>query len=108
MVRTRLYSLAVCGLVSTLVVTFAAQLATTPTGYISGVVESSNGPEAGVWVIAETEELDTKLAKIVVTDHSGRFVLPDCCPVLAAGGLERSGSALQETVPPAVGGRHPR
>ena len=77
MVRTRLYSLAVCGLVSTLVVTFAAQLATTPTGYISGVVESSNGPEAGVWVIAETEELDTKLAKIVVTDHSGRFVLPE-------------------------------
>jgi hypothetical protein len=77
MVRTRLYSLVVCGLGSTLVVTFAAQLATTPTGYISGVVESSNGPEAGVWVIAETEELDTKLAKIVVTDHSGRFVLPE-------------------------------
>ena len=77
MVRTRLCSLAVCGLVSTLVFTSAAQLATTPTGYISGVVESSNGPEAGVWVIAETEELDTKLAKIVVTDHSGRFVLPE-------------------------------
>jgi len=77
MVRTRLYSLAMCGLVSTLVVTSAAQLATTPTGYISGVVESSNGPEAGVWVIAETDELDTKLAKIVVTDHSGRFVLPE-------------------------------
>ena len=46
-------------------------------GYISGVVESSAGPEAGVWVIAETEELETKFAKIVVTDDSGHFVLPE-------------------------------
>ena len=45
-------------------------------GYISGVVSSRNGPEAGVWVIAETEETDTKLVKIVVTDDDGRFVLP--------------------------------
>ena len=45
-------------------------------GYISGVVESSAGPEAGVWVIAETEELETKFAKVVVTDDNGRFVLP--------------------------------
>ena len=48
-----------------------------PEGYISGVVESSAGPEAGVWVIAETEELETKFAKIVVTDDSGHFVLPE-------------------------------
>ena len=45
-------------------------------GYISGVVESAAGPEAGVWVIAETDGLGTKLAKIVVTDDDGRFVLP--------------------------------
>ena len=45
-------------------------------GYISGVVESSNGPEGGVWVIAETEDLETKFAKIVVTADDGRFVLP--------------------------------
>ncbi len=45
-------------------------------GYISGVVESSNGPEGGVWVIAETEELETRFAKIVVTDDDGHFVLP--------------------------------
>ena len=45
-------------------------------GFISGVVESSNGPEGGVWVIAETEELETKFAKIVVTADDGRFVLP--------------------------------
>jgi hypothetical protein len=43
----------------------------------SGVVRSLNGPEAGVWVIAETTDLSTKYAKIVVTDESGRYVLPE-------------------------------
>jgi len=45
-------------------------------GYISGVVESTSGPEGAVWVIAETEELETKFVKIVVTADDGRFVLP--------------------------------
>jgi hypothetical protein len=45
-------------------------------GSIRGVVEGSEGPEAGVWVIAETGELDTHFIKIVVTDDDGRFVLP--------------------------------
>src|ERR1700722_8809993 len=44
---------------------------------IGGVVRGSSGPEAGVWVIAETTELPTKFAKIVVTDDQGRFVIPD-------------------------------
>ena len=44
---------------------------------IGGVVTSANGPEAGVWVIAETGDLPTKFAKIVVTDDQGRYVLPD-------------------------------
>src|SRR5436190_23913603 len=44
---------------------------------IGGAVTGVNGPEAGVWVIAETAELPTKYAKIVVTDDQGRFVLPD-------------------------------
>ena len=44
---------------------------------IGGVVRSSDGPEAGVWVIAETTDLPTKFAKIVVTDDLGRYVLPD-------------------------------
>ena len=44
---------------------------------IGGVVTSATGPEAGVWVIAETTELPTKFAKIVVTDDQGRYVLPD-------------------------------
>src|SRR5204863_4337574 len=44
---------------------------------IGGTVTSANGPEAGVWVIAETTELPTKFAKIVVTDDRGRYVLPE-------------------------------
>src|SRR5436190_3418190 len=43
---------------------------------IAGVVASSKGPEAGVWVIAETSDLPTKFVKIVVTDDQGRYVLP--------------------------------
>ena len=38
---------------------------------IGGVVTGPNGPEAGVWVIAETTELPTKFAKMVVTDDRG-------------------------------------
>jgi hypothetical protein len=44
---------------------------------IGGVVTSSKGPEAGVWVIAETTALPTRFARIVVTDDDGRYVLPD-------------------------------
>ena len=44
---------------------------------IGGVVMSRDGPEAGVWVIAETSERDTRFARIVVTDDQGRFVVPD-------------------------------
>src|SRR5438093_1821354 len=47
------------------------------TGYISGVVRSDKGPEAGVWVIAETKDLLTNFIKIVVTDDQGRFMLPE-------------------------------
>jgi hypothetical protein len=46
-------------------------------GRIAGTVESGAGPEAGVWVIAETTDLPTRLIKIVVTDDQGRFVLPE-------------------------------
>ena len=43
---------------------------------LGGVVTSAKGPEAGVWVIAETADLPTKFAKIVVTDDQGRYVIP--------------------------------
>ncbi len=44
---------------------------------LGGVVTSANGPEAGVWVVAETTDLPTKFAKMVVTDDRGRYVLPE-------------------------------
>ena len=44
---------------------------------LGGVVSGPKGPEAGVWVIAETTELPTKYAKMVVTDDQGRYVIPD-------------------------------
>src|SRR5712692_7087283 len=44
---------------------------------IGGVVTSTKGPEAGVWVIAETKDLPTGFRKIVVTDDQGRYVVPD-------------------------------
>ena len=44
---------------------------------IAGVVAGPNGPEAGVWVIAETADLATRFVKIVVTDDQGRYLLPD-------------------------------
>jgi len=44
---------------------------------IAGVVTSAAGPEAGVWVIAETDDLGTRFARIVVTDDDGRYLVPD-------------------------------
>ena len=44
---------------------------------ITGLVQGRGGPEAGVWVIAETDQLGTGFAKIAVTDDDGRFVLPE-------------------------------
>ena len=44
---------------------------------IGGVVRSASGPEAGVWVIAETRDLGVRYIKSVVTDDQGRYVIPD-------------------------------
>jgi hypothetical protein len=44
---------------------------------IGGVVTSAKGPEAGVWVIAETVDLPTRFSRSVVTDDQGRYVIPD-------------------------------
>jgi hypothetical protein len=47
---------------------------------IGGVVAGPKGPEAGVWVIAETRDLPVRYIKSVVTDDRGRFVVPDLPP----------------------------
>ena len=74
------FSLALVGLlvagVAVWTTTATARQAEMSDGVITGTVTSDSGPEAGVWVIAETEELETKFAKIVVTDDDGNFVLP--------------------------------
>jgi len=50
---------------------------TTPSDALTGVVTGPNGPEAGVWVIAETQDLPTKYVKIVVTNDDGRYAIPE-------------------------------
>ncbi|HWN50649.1 MAG TPA: carboxypeptidase regulatory-like domain-containing protein [Xanthobacteraceae bacterium] len=57
----------------------AQQAATVSIGAtdIGGVVSGPKGPEAGVWVIAETTDLPTKMNKTVVTDDQGRYLIPD-------------------------------
>jgi hypothetical protein len=47
---------------------------------IGGIVAGPKGPEAGVWVIAETRDLPVRYIKIVVTDDQGRYVVPDLPP----------------------------
>jgi hypothetical protein len=44
---------------------------------IGGIVRSPRGAEAGVWVIAETHDFQTRFAKIVVTDEAGRYLIPE-------------------------------
>src|SRR5882672_1206187 len=56
---------------------YAQQAVTIGATDIGGTVVGAAGPEAGVWVIAETTELPTKFARIVVTDDSGRYLIPD-------------------------------
>ena len=76
-VRVALLSLVLSGLIAALVADPSAQQASRPEGSISGVVQSSQGPEAGVWVIAETNDLPTQFVKIVVTNDDGRFLVPE-------------------------------
>ena len=71
----------IAGLVALLVVSggvLQAQRGAVPAeGYLTGVVQGPKGPEAGVWVIAETKDLPTNFIKIVVTDDQGRFMVPE-------------------------------
>src|SRR5687767_2325207 len=84
---TRLFNRAIAPLAITLLI--VASLVRTGSGQengaavaidnddIGGAVSGARGPEAGVWVIAETRDLPTKLVKIVVTDDQGRYLIPD-------------------------------
>src|SRR5262249_61228235 len=69
---------------------------------LGGVVTGPNGPEAGVWGIAETTDLPTRLAKMGVTDEAGRYVLP-ALPAAAhsawGGGLGLAGPPKGPTPP---------
>src|SRR5665213_4411414 len=56
---------------------YAQQAVTVGATDIGRTVVGASGPEAGVWVIAETTELPTRFARIVVTDDSGRYLIPD-------------------------------
>src|SRR5476651_2611762 len=56
---------------------YAQQAVTVGATDIGGTVVGASGPEAGVWVIAETTDLPTKFARIVVTDDQGRYLIPD-------------------------------
>lgn len=78
MIIPRLSALAVVGAIASAIAQNAQQPAVqVDADDIGGVVTGPRGPEAGVWVIAETTELPTKFARIVVTDDSGRYVVPD-------------------------------
>ena len=65
---------------------------------LRGVVRSPAGPEAGVWVIAETDDLDTLFRKIVVTGDDGRFLVPDL-PAAAAYRVWVRGYGLADSAP---------
>lgn len=67
------------------------------TGFISGQVMGPSGPEAGVWVIAETDEIGLGMTKIVVTDENGRFVVPELLDV--AYSVWARGYGLRDSTP---------
>ena len=80
---------ALAGLVLVAVLSSTAPVAQQPAVAVDaddlgGVVTGPKGPEAGVWVIAETTNLPTKFAKVVVTDE--RHVTVFCSVLRRHGG----------------------
>jgi len=75
--RRRIGLLAAVGVVSAALLWRAGPTASAGSDDITGIVRGANGAEAGVWVIAETNDLETKFRKIVVTNDAGRFLIPD-------------------------------
>lgn len=76
--RTLVAILLSSGLVAT--ICFGCTTPTPERSDITGVVTSSNGSEGGVWVIAETDDLQTRFVKSVVTNDDGRFLIPELPP----------------------------
>jgi hypothetical protein len=72
---------------------------------IGGTVTSAHGPEAGVWVIAETQNFETRFAKIVVTDEGGRYLIPDLPAAKYAVWVRGYGLADSSKVDAALGRR---
>ncbi len=77
MTRASLHAAILAALLAAAPMGARAQPVTVGAGEIGGVVSGPNGPEAGVWVIAETTDLPTRFAKVVVTDGQGRYLIPD-------------------------------
>ena len=84
--KSRLYlsvaAIAIAGLLAASAVPLNAQQSAPPgvsvgAADLGGVVTGARGPEAGVWVIAQTTDLPTKFAKMVVTYDQGRYLIPD-------------------------------
>jgi len=65
---------------------------------IGGVVQNGTRPEAGVWVIAETDGLPTHFSRIVVTDDNGQFLIPDL-PASASYDVWVRGYGLRDSQP---------
>src|SRR5256885_6884400 len=74
--RTRSFFRAAAILAGTCLIGAPALAQTAGKSDIRGMVTGPKGPEAGVWVIAETTDLPTKYAKVVVTDDKGRYLIP--------------------------------
>src|SRR5258706_7326829 len=70
------WSMAAAG-IAAILAACAAQMTGAGGSDIGGTVAGAGGPEAGVWVIAETNDLPTRFAKVVVTDDRGRYLIPD-------------------------------
>jgi hypothetical protein len=77
MTTNLLYTLLRGVVLAVISVTLEAQTPPIDADDIAGTVTGPGGPEAGVWVIAETSDLATKFVRIVVTDDRGRYLIPD-------------------------------
>ena len=77
-----------------------AQTVAVKAAEIGGVVTGASGPEAGVWVIAETTDLPTKFARIVVTDDQAAISFRICPRPTTRCGCAAMGSSIPQRCRP--------